>query len=110
LESDIILNALLLVSVDWDYDRFAESSDKKRAGKTYFADPNIGKIRKPAIIVDRHGKIMMWYLPGLLLPRQVVCSIAPVQNLSFLLTLWLGRHEQGYNVPKGYSVRRNSQS
>jgi hypothetical protein len=93
LELEIILIAQLLVSVDWDYDRFAESSDTKRLSGKYFTDPSIGKIINPATVVDRHGKIIMWYLPGLLVPHRVVRSAAPVQNILFLLTLRLGRVE-----------------
>jgi len=69
----------LLVSVDWDYDRFGESGTAKRdlPGK-YFAEVHMGKITKPTTIVDRHGKFLMWYLPGLLLPHRVVSFTASV--------------------------------
>ena len=63
----------LSVPVDWDYDRFAESIKKRESGK-YFADHPLGFITKPATLVDKHGKILMWYLPDLLLPPRVVCS------------------------------------
>jgi hypothetical protein len=59
----------------------------------------MGEITKPTTVVDRHGKFLVWYLPGLLLPHRVVSSTAPDQNILFLLTLWLARVEQGFYIP-----------
>ena len=62
---------LRVVSVKWDYDRFAES-EKKRVSNQFFVKSHLGSFSNPATIVDMHGKILVWYLPGLLLPHQVV--------------------------------------
>jgi hypothetical protein len=78
---EICLIAAWPVSVNWDYDRFAEADKKKRESGKYFADVHLGKIKSPTTLVDMHGKIFMWYFPSLLLPQRVVCSASPVQDL-----------------------------
>jgi hypothetical protein len=83
LELEVLLIVRLLVSVNWDYDRFAESERKRCSSGKYFPEVHMGKIIKLTTVVDMHGKILMWYLPGLLLPQRVVSSIAPVQNIFF---------------------------
>lgn len=80
LELEISLIDLLPVSVDWDYNRFSESRKKRETGK-FFAPANLGIITKPATVVDIHGKILLWYLPSLLLPYRVVCSTAHPETL-----------------------------
>jgi hypothetical protein len=84
---EIILINQLLVSVKWDYDRFAESKEGKRASGKYFEEVQMGMVAKPTMVVDTHGKIIMWYLPGLLLPQRVVSSTAPIPNILFLLLM-----------------------
>jgi hypothetical protein len=92
LKEEIILIAWLSVSINWDYDRFVESSIKRSSGK-FFEQAHLGRMTRPTTVLDMHGKILMWYLPGLLLPHRVVRSSAPVQNILFLLTLRSGRVE-----------------
>lgn len=58
----------------WDSDRFAEASKKRRNGK-YYGETHLGIFAKPATIVDTQGKILAWYLPGLLLPHQIVSQL-----------------------------------
>ena len=77
--------------IQFDYNRFAQLSKKQEEPGKYFADTQLGVITKPTTLVDIHGKIMLWYLPGLLLPSRVVCSTIPAQNPLFLLTLWSER-------------------
>lgn len=53
--------------VPWDVEEFFFAKDKGT-----FPNPNFGFIDKPAIFVDSKGRIVIWYLPGILLPpRQV---------------------------------------
>ncbi|KAN0105560.1 hypothetical protein V8E52_010911, partial [Russula decolorans] len=59
------------ISVNWDYDRFAESERKRCSSGKYFPKVHMGKIIKLTTVVDMHGKILVWYLPGLLLPQRV---------------------------------------
>jgi hypothetical protein len=91
LELEIVLIAWFSVSVNWDYDRFSQSETKQ--SDKYFAKVEMGKITSPTTVVDVHGKILMWYLPDLLLSHRVVRSTDCVQNLLFLLTFWIGRLE-----------------
>lgn len=55
----------------WDYDRYADS-ERKRRSVQFFPKTSVGKITRPTTIVDLHGKILVWYLPSLLLPARVV--------------------------------------
>lgn len=70
---------------NWDVERFADrvknarvtgnpASEDVRVAK-FFDIPNFGAISDPATFVDRHGRIMAWYLPGLLSPNLVVSNI-----------------------------------
>jgi len=89
LELEIIID-WLPDKVEWDYERFADSTDVKCSEK-YVIPAKMGNVTEPTTVVDMHGKIFMWYLPGLLLPCRVVRFTTPVYNLLFLLlTLWLG--------------------
>lgn len=74
MKLEIILIDSLSVSVNWDYDRFAESGQQKRESGNFFPPTNLGTVTKPATVVDIHGKIILWYLPSLLLPYRVVRS------------------------------------
>ncbi|KAI9455740.1 hypothetical protein HD554DRAFT_2331554 [Boletus coccyginus] len=58
------------IHVKWDFDRFAESERKHHSGK-YFPEIHLDKLTQPTTIVDIHGRILAWYLPGLLLPYLV---------------------------------------
>jgi hypothetical protein len=70
------------VYVDFDADRLSDSvkSSVEMEGHTsssnsrlpkYFKLPNLGRIEQPSMIVDRHGKVLVWYLPGILIGRLV---------------------------------------
>jgi hypothetical protein len=67
-------------SVEWDFDRFVESGTKS---EKYFTKVNLGLIENPATIVDSHGKILIWYLPGLLLPCRVVRCVSCPKSVVF---------------------------
>jgi hypothetical protein len=69
---EIILIGRFAAFANWDYDRFAEASDTKRANPSFFEKVDMGEVTKPATVVDKHGKILIWYLPGLLLSHRVV--------------------------------------
>lgn len=73
------------VRVPWDADRFAEkvkitveqrgeTSASNASLEKYFINPKLGTLREPAIIVDLHGHIMLWLLPGILSGR-LVCLL-----------------------------------
>jgi len=52
-----------------DYKRFADSTPKCQL-EGYFLSANLGYITKPTTIVDKHGKIFLWYLPGFYSPLE----------------------------------------
>ncbi|KAG1747785.1 uncharacterized protein EDB91DRAFT_1245272 [Suillus paluster] len=71
------------INVDWDVDRYADRvklSPPNRDGsatselerlKKYFSEAVLSKISTPATIVDRHGRILMVYLPNILSPARL---------------------------------------
>ena len=83
------------VHVKWDFDRFAQSERKCRSGK-FFAEIQLGRLTQPTTIVDIHGRILVWYLPGLLLPHLVVCPAGYIFQLVDQKSFFLGRVEQCY--------------
>jgi hypothetical protein len=70
------------VIVDWDCDRFAQAvkgGTSRPAGTSqpknlekFYNMTKLGAVDKPATIVDRHGKIILWYLPNILQSDHVV--------------------------------------
>ena len=62
-----------LVAVNWDSDRFAQAVKGGALQSTwppqlenFYKRPKLGVIDKPATVVDKHGKILLWYLPNIL--------------------------------------------
>ena len=66
---------LLTVQTDWDVERLADrvkntrpqsgngpSIEDDRLAK-YFENPQFGEFNEPATVLDRHGRIILWYLP-----------------------------------------------
>lgn len=70
--------------IGWDVTRLADrvKNTRPRAdGKTpledaklakFFENPQLGDLVIPATILDRHGCIILWYLPYIFSPRRVV--------------------------------------
>lgn len=65
----------MLVRLDWDMARYASrlgpgdrgrSTKKNNTMANAYPNPNIGEVKEPATIVDRDGRLVGWYLPGLL--------------------------------------------
>ena len=48
------------IEEDWN-----ESASNERLQK-YFKKTSIGYVKDPAVFIDSHGKILLWYLPGIL--------------------------------------------
>jgi hypothetical protein len=49
----------------------------------YFENPQLGDFDEPATILDRHGCIMVWYLPFIFSMYRVVrVSISPFQLMN----------------------------
>ncbi|KIJ10451.1 hypothetical protein PAXINDRAFT_16536 [Paxillus involutus ATCC 200175] len=79
------------IYVNWDVDRYSEKAKcspvkvdnearQAKLGK-FFELKDVGKMEEPCTIVDRHGRILLWYLPKLMYPSRV----AMVNNSLLLL-------------------------
>ena len=56
----------------------------------YFENPQLGDFDEPATILDRHGRIMVWYLPFIFSMYRVVrVSINPIQLMDCLSSIYL---------------------
>jgi hypothetical protein len=67
----------LQVYIDWDVEQYyAEcvkgGADKHAKNKHRFPSPSLGSHNRPLTVVDLRGRIVLWYLPGLLSIRQQV--------------------------------------
>jgi len=66
-----------LVAVEWDFNRFSQATKVgvkwKENLEVFFQMARLGKVDKPATIVDRHGKLLVWYLPNIFFPGRTVC-------------------------------------
>lgn len=67
--------------VNWDSDRFAQAVKNGASKSTrpsqlekFYEKARLGVIDKPATIVDKHGKILQWYLPHILQEDFMVSS------------------------------------
>lgn len=62
------------VQIPWDIVDFYEECvlkgrDKRRVR---YPNPNLGAMSKPCVLIDIRGRIVFWYLPGLLSKKQKV--------------------------------------
>ena len=48
----------------------------------YFNNPELGDLELPAVILDRFGCIMVWYLPSIFSANRVVCTSAVLIRLT----------------------------
>jgi hypothetical protein len=63
----------LSVLIDWDIEEYIKLASHSRSR---LPRPALGHISVPATILDKRGRIILWYLPGILLPsRQVFLTI-----------------------------------
>lgn len=85
-----VCDCLTPVRADWDVHRFADrakvapnplnadSQQREKLAK-YFKTPSFGHITEPTTFVDKHGRILAWYLPEILVPDRMVCQLSDVQ-------------------------------
>jgi hypothetical protein len=64
----------LSVEIPWDAEEYylehlKGGRDKKRKR---FPNPSFGDFSQPLTVVDSKGRIVLWYLPGLLSPEHLV--------------------------------------
>jgi hypothetical protein len=90
----ICLFGVVTGETGWDVTRFVDrvksarprtdgdnSSEDTRLAK-FFVNPEFGDMVEPSTILDRHGRIMVWYLPNIFSPCQIVC-------ICFHLNIWM---------------------
>ena len=69
--------------MNWDVERFADKIKNTHVSKDvesledlklclYYEQVTFGKLTDPGTILDKHGKIMVWVLPGVLHPKWLV--------------------------------------
>ncbi|KAI6115787.1 hypothetical protein EV401DRAFT_1889372 [Pisolithus croceorrhizus] len=68
---------------EWDIDRFAEHKRNVEDKTKYFPYPQWGLISDPATILDVHGRVMVWYLPGIMSPARVVILSLPPPSILY---------------------------
>ncbi|KAI5996084.1 hypothetical protein EDC04DRAFT_2612857 [Pisolithus marmoratus] len=56
---------------EWDIDRFAEPMRNVADKTKYFPYPQWGHISDPVTVLDVHGRVLVWYLPGIIPPARV---------------------------------------
>lgn len=79
------IGLIITDTVPWDVERLAEKvkgikvqqigeeSSSDILLSKYFESVQFGNIVHPAVILDLHGKIITWHLPGALTASRVVC-------------------------------------
>ncbi|KAI5985317.1 hypothetical protein EDC04DRAFT_2615419 [Pisolithus marmoratus] len=56
---------------EWDIDWFSEPTRNVIDKTKYFPHPQWGHISDPATVLDVHGRVLVWYLPGMIPPARV---------------------------------------
>lgn len=68
---------------EWDLERFAESAKNTKVRESgqspaderlslRFPQAEFGRLVDPSTILDRHGRVAVWALPGVLHPKRLV--------------------------------------
>ncbi|KAG2131916.1 hypothetical protein BD769DRAFT_1666385 [Suillus cothurnatus] len=107
------------VQTDWDVDRFADSAKASHPSNAmqqrqklakYFVTPSFGRITEPTTLVDKHGRILTWYLPEILMADRVehvnesIKLLRPVLDQSFPKATEQEKgpwRSQGFAIPSG---------
>ncbi|KAG2111108.1 hypothetical protein DEU56DRAFT_762241 [Suillus clintonianus] len=85
-------------------------STQKEKLRKYFPMTVLGRISEPAMIVDNHGKILVWYLPNILSGSRVdLMNTATMDLRGYLLkSIPVGKSDkkpswrsEGFRVPEG---------
>jgi len=68
--------------MEWNFNKFAQAvkggslrashQSQQTRLENLFKMVKLGAVDKPATVVDRHGKIILWYLPNILQTNRVV--------------------------------------
>ncbi|KAL4080429.1 hypothetical protein J3A83DRAFT_4366753 [Scleroderma citrinum] len=74
------------IQSEWDFEQFEDKVSWSTSASTnpdqtttklakYFQSLNLGCLDEPHTTLDKHGKVILWYLPNLISPSQVVIVI-----------------------------------
>jgi hypothetical protein len=88
-----ILLKFWIVQIPWDIEEFYREHvlagrDKKRIK---FPNPSLGAFSDPLTLVDKKGRIVLWYLPDLLSKDQQV-SVSFLEKLEISDLFEIGQH------------------
>lgn len=66
--------AHVLVYIPWDVNEYylEHVKEKRDRNREKFPSPQFGAFSQPLTVVDAKGRIVLWYLPGLLSERHQV--------------------------------------
>jgi hypothetical protein len=90
--------AHLVVYIPWDAEQYfsEQIKGKKDPSRVKFPNPHFGAFSEPLTVVDSRGRIILWYLPGLLSDQHQV-------SLFFLLHFKL---IQVFNFSRMFAMQR----
>jgi hypothetical protein len=88
-----------IVQTTWDIDRYADSmkhvkllakgaqldqreNELARLSKYFELPQNFGHQHEPAVVLDKHGRIVIWYLPNILSEWRLVSNTSAALYLS----------------------------
>jgi hypothetical protein len=81
------------VQTEWDVERFAEKAKNTKVNESgdsgadhrlpiYFKEAKFGYLPDPTTILDVHGRVMAWALPGVLHEKRVVRKVNKMRLLT----------------------------
>ncbi|KAI6021332.1 hypothetical protein BKA83DRAFT_4126227 [Pisolithus microcarpus] len=68
---------------EWDIDRFSKPMKNVTDKTKYFPYHQWGHISDPATVLDVHGRVLVWYLPGIMPPARVVILSLPPPSILY---------------------------
>jgi hypothetical protein len=86
------------VPIPWDVENYYDEHVKKGQDKKRkrYPNPHLGTFSEPLTVVDTSGRIVLWYLPGMLSSNQKVKDLVSVPSFAFQPRT-SARHTQGDN-------------
>lgn len=78
----LLFVAYFLVNIPWDVEEYYLEfvKGKKDPKRIRFPNPNIGMRSEPLTVVDSRGRIVLWYLPGLLSGHYQVSGVGSASS------------------------------
>lgn len=108
--------SLLTDTVDIDADRWAEKAAKgliKEDDETsmtmdgtlpkYYRQARLGLFETPMVVCDKHGRILLWYLPDILNEDHIVSPLSGNSMYRQLDPLFAAGVQHGYTVHQSHA-------